>query len=191
MADFVRTRMTTKEYAALPESNQPMELIYGEIVILPSPKDDHQKLSMRLSNRIFNHIDQNNLGEMRVAPTDVYLDDEEDVVVQPDIFFIARDNQQCRLEADNYWHGSPDLCVEIVSPGSGKRDRVTKFDLYEKYGVREYWIVEPEERYVVVYVLDNGTYKRQGAYDETQPLSSTVLTGLTLNLAEVFPAKEV
>jgi Uma2 family endonuclease len=81
--------------------------------------------------------------------------------------------------------GVPDLCIEIILPSSIKNDRADKFTLYEKHGVREYWIVESEGRFVEVYTLSDERFQRQGAYDEQQTFTSSVL-GLMVKVAEIF-----
>ena len=118
-------------------------------------------------------------GEWRVAPCDVYLDDLN--VVQPDLFWVSPENQNCHL-IDNYWHGAPDLVIEILSPGTTRRDRDTKYSLYEKAGVREYWIVEAEELYIEVYIWRDGSFVRQGIYGLGESFASPVLNGVTLSV---------
>jgi Uma2 family endonuclease len=178
-------RITVKEFHELypDETAQPIELIDGEIVIMPTPRPQHQAVVVRLTRIISNVAIPNNLGELQVAPSDVHFDEVN--VVQPDVFFVAKEGSRCTIGEDGWWEGAPDLCIEIISPSSVKNDRVDKFDLYEKQGVREYWIVEIEGRFVEVYTLSEGVFRRQGAYDEGQAFTSAVL-GLTVNVAEIF-----
>jgi Uma2 family endonuclease len=122
---------------------------------------------------------------MRTAPNDVYFDDYN--VVQPDVFYIAKDNTRCRREADGYIHGAPDLCVEVLSTSTARRDRDSKFKLYQKHGVREYWLVDPDAQFIEVYVLTDGLFKQAGIYGKGESFTSSVLPQLTLNLDDIFP----
>src|SRR5215212_9009481 len=137
----VQTRkMTASEFLALPVSNMPHELINGEAIMSPSPSVAHQRLLARLFD-ILRKLVPN--GEVFLAPLDVYLDDTN--IVQPDLLWVAADNTNILIE-DNLLRGAPDLTVEIFSPGSARNDRREKFRLYEKHGVREYWMVDPDEK---------------------------------------------
>ena len=124
MADMTRTKMTAAEFSQLPESNKIIELINGEVVMAPSPIDRHQKHLRRLDLALGNKID---VGEWRFAPMDVHLDEFN--VVQPDMFWVSPDNTTCHL-IDNYWHGAPDLIIEILSPGTTRQDRKTKYEAW-------------------------------------------------------------
>lgn len=84
--------------------------------------------------------------------------------------------------------GAPDLVIEIVSPDSGFHDRGRKFDLYRGSGVREYWIVDPDERVVEVYRLEHdGSYRRVGAFGESDTITAGITDHIVVDLAEVFP----
>jgi Uma2 family endonuclease len=172
-----KVRMTTEEYMALPESNLHTELIDGELIVYegkdgmtPAPRDIHQQTSSVLFVFLAQHLPPQ---ELRAAPTDVHLDDG--TVVQPDIFWASAESDQCVVHDDGYLHGAPDFIVEILSPTTIKRDRGVKFDLYEKHGVREYWLVDPDGGYVEVYRLVEGVLTRQGLFTEGQQFTSPVL----------------
>lgn len=177
MADLTLTRMTAAEFLDLPESNTIIELINGEVVVAPSPVDPHQAALGDLYFSLRQHIPA---GKWRVAPCDVYLDEAN--VVQPDILWISETNENCHLVDGKYWHGAPDFVIEILSPGTTKQDRQAKYQLYEKYGVREYWLVDAEEVYIEVYCLRDGRFERQGLYGLGEQFVSPVLDGLTLRV---------
>ncbi|HLA45140.1 MAG TPA: Uma2 family endonuclease [Aggregatilineales bacterium] len=187
MADITKIeRMTTAEYMQkYPETEQLMELIEGEVCMSPAPHDDHQYISGELYSVIRAIVKQFAAGDIRYSPTDVHLDDYN--IVQPDIFYVSNNNDRCNRTDAGYWHGAPDLVIEILSPGTSRRDRVDKFALYEKHGVREYWIVEPQGNFIEVYVLHEGKYQRQGAYKENESFTSTVVPQLTVQITNVFP----
>lgn len=182
-----RTGLTAAEYATLPETNQPTELIDGEVIVSPDPRDDHQKIVGRLYIQLMaiatTHLPD---AAVRLAPLDVYLDAIN--AVQPDLFVVAGDNSRCVLREDGYWYGAPDLVIEVVSTAAGamQRDKITKFRLYEKHGVREYWIVDPVNTYVEVFQLADGKYQLAGVHAANEKFTSAVLNNQTIDLSAVF-----
>lgn len=128
--------------------------------------------------------------EVYHAPFDVRLpqpeesDDQISTVVQPDLVVIC---EQAKLD-ERGCQGSPDLVVEIVSPSTFQRDLKDKFNLYERVGVREYWIVYPEQKTISVFRLtDDGRYGRPEIYADADSLMVGIFTGLTMDLRDVFP----
>ena len=144
---------TYQDYCKLDESIQ-YELIYGELIMIPAPSSEHQKALTRLGNILFNHVNQNNLGEIFYAPYDVILSDN--LVVQPDILFISKGNEN--LIKERGFFGVPDLVVEIVSPSSLKRDLEVKRRIYESFGVKEYWIIFPSEKALEILSIQENIY---------------------------------
>ncbi len=172
----VKTRTTFAEYAALPESNQIVELIDGEIVVNP-PLFRHQKVLMKI---IFSLQFLSDNGELCVAPSGLHFDDGNSF--EPDLFWVSPENKVCILKPDGrYWHGAPDLVIEVLSPSTELNDRGSKFRTYQKHGVREYWMVNPEAKFVEVYVLQDDQFVQQGIYDGSQPFVSAVLGGVTID----------
>lgn len=171
-----KIRMTIEEFKALPETTQRMELIHGELIIQEygedemsaAPYDVHQKTITQLIIVIAQLITG---GELRAAPSDVYIDGVN--VVQPDVFWISADNTSCRLK-DNYWHGAPDLVVEVLSKSTAQRDKGEKYDIYELNGVREYWIVDIAHATLEVYILKEGRFHRYGVYGTQDTFESPV-----------------
>ncbi|MEX0596001.1 MAG: Uma2 family endonuclease, partial [Candidatus Paceibacterota bacterium] len=135
-----------------------VELIYGKIVKMsPGPNTKHQSASSQISRIILNHF-HNHPCKVFIAPFDVRLPipkkKADSTVVQPDIFVLC---DLSKLD-ENGCKGAPDLVIEILSPGNSKHDLKTKFELYELAGVREYWIVDPINESILVYVLKNNQY---------------------------------
>ncbi|NWF68150.1 MAG: Uma2 family endonuclease [Chloroflexi bacterium] len=158
MTNTTKIRMTASQFFALPESNQIRELIDGELIVNP-PKDPHQVIG---GNTYFYLRQIMPNGKARVSPVGVYLDEIN--ILEPDVFWVSPTNNNCALHEDQYWHGAPDLIVEVLSPPTARQDRVVKFQLYEKYGVREYWIIEPLDLYVEVWNYEAGKFAFQGSY---------------------------
>ena len=179
MIDQTRTRMTAAEFFERPETNQFEELLEGELIVSPAPTPNHQRLVGNLYF-LLRQIVPN--GEVLIGPVDVYLD--ADNVAQPDILWVA-EGSRCVI-TEKRLEGPPDLMIEIFSPGTTRQDRITKFNLYERHGVREYWMADPAEQYVEVYRLEGERFVRQGAYGPEDQFESAVLGGKPVDLTAVF-----
>src|SRR5436190_10181906 len=134
-----------------------LEILKGKIFKMsPAPSTAHQKISMKLTGILYNNF-KNHSCNLFAAPFDVRLLDskkstaDKDVftVVQPDLCVICDENKLDKRGA----FGAPDLVIEILSPGNSKKELKYKFDLYEEAGVLEYWIVDPTEKSILIYVL--------------------------------------
>jgi Uma2 family endonuclease len=166
-----RRAASIEEFWSLPESTLSVEYINGEIVMAPAPTFDHQNLSRRIFRALDSFVEKEGLGGVFYSPLDVVLPSGE--VVQPDIFFLnSKEMERCAV--DKRMYGAPSLVVEILSPGSTTLDTLTKRELYEQSGVREYWIVDPEARTVAQLVL------RKKRYAVTQLNGDDVLTSVVL-----------
>lgn len=182
MAEMIQTkqRMTIAEFKALPETLVPTELIEGELIVSPSPKNAHQAASSKLVLVVQLVMPG---GMLFHAPMDLYLDDAN--AVQPDLFWVAPESR-CTLGEDGYWYGPPELVVEIFSPSSTVRDKITKFKLYEKHGIAEYWMVDPVAEYIEVWQLVDGRYRLQGVFAGDDTFVSKVLGEMTIQVGKIF-----
>jgi Uma2 family endonuclease len=153
----LNTRMTAKAFFELPESNLPTELIDGELIVSPAPIPEHQNVSVELIILLRGLIPN---GKLYHAPIDVYFDEANSV--QPDIVWVA-EGSQCFI-GDKRLEGAPDLVIEILSPLTARRDKNKKFLLYEKHGVREYWLVDPLAQYIEVWRLEDGKFVPKGVF---------------------------
>ncbi|MBP6730930.1 MAG: Uma2 family endonuclease [Chitinophagales bacterium] len=150
-----KKKMTLEEFMKLPYERA--ELINGIAYINePAPSYGHQRSVADIAAQIFLHLTKAHNGEVLLAPMDVTLGE---VVVQPDLLFI--DNTNLGIISEQGLHGAPDVTFEIISPTSVYRDTKEKFDLYEQYGVKEYFIVFPEDKTVFKYSLINNEYEEQ------------------------------
>jgi Uma2 family endonuclease len=138
-------------YRSLPEGTL-AQLIQNQIIMSPAPLDRHQRYIDEIYPELSLFIKKRKLGITRVAPYDVYLDRQN--AFQPDIVFIS-DEQKHLIDKDGFY-GAPALVIEILSPSTAKYDLEEKKDVYERYGVKEYWIVDPADGSVVGYA-HNGT----------------------------------
>lgn len=176
-------KLTYQDYINLPESETDRyELLEGELVMVPSPHWSHQVILKRLFRLLDDYVMNNKLGEVCFAPLDVILSPE--AVLQPDILFISKDRQDIIKEQGV--QGAPDLVIEIASPTTKDRDRTLKKTLYARHRVKEYWIVDPEEKTVAVFTLGKKGFKSVEAYKESETLNSPLLKELEINLSKVF-----
>lgn len=179
-------KMTVGEFRELEFDDNDMswyELINGEIMQKFSPNPRHQEISFELGFVIGSHVKQNKLGKVYSAPIDVFLDGYNSI--QSDLLFIP--TARLVIVTANGIEGAPALVVEIVSPTSGYRDRVTKKNRYEQHGIEEYWVVNPVEELIEIFTLQNGSYTLlSAASPEEGQLTSGVLPGLVMNVAEVL-----
>ena len=185
MADHTHTaahiHMQADAFLALPETTAPTELLEGEVVVSPAPKVSHQIALSNLVSLIKSLIPD---GIVLFAPTDVYFDESN--VVQPDLFWISESNSDCQLIEDSYWRGAPDLIIEVLSPGSARRDKHDKFNLYQQHGVAEYWIADPAYQVIEVWQLTDGEYKRIGVFGSTDTFTSLILGEQAIQLTDIF-----
>ncbi|HEY0654292.1 MAG TPA: Uma2 family endonuclease [Chryseosolibacter sp.] len=147
-------RTIMEVYEMLPEGTL-AELIDGIIYMSPSPVAIHQIVQGNIFRRLGNHVEETDQGIMIPPPMDVFLDDHSNAV-QPDIIFIAKPNLDIIKKKIR---GVPDLVGEVISPGNTKHDVERKKNLYERFGVKEYWIIEPESKTATGFHLVNQKFE--------------------------------
>lgn len=152
-------RTIMEVYKMLPEGTL-AELIDNTIYMSPSPVNKHQKILQSLFRKLSEQIEDTRNGEIFIAPYDVYLDEHSNSV-QPDIIVVLNKNKGI-VDTEGYIHGVPDLLVEILSPGNAEYDLIKKKSLYERFGVKEYWVVDPETKLALVFELVNQKYEKTG-----------------------------
>jgi Uma2 family endonuclease len=134
-----------------------LELVDGEVVVSPSPTPGHSNVDTELRSLLHHYVREHDLGRVFGDVDTVFGDND---VRRPDLLYFAR--KRLHLIGDKAMEGPPDLCVEIVSPKSGKTDRIEKFKQYEAGRVAHYWIIDPRERSVEGYRLRRGKYVLTG-----------------------------
>lgn len=147
-------RTMLEVYQRLPEGT-PVQLIQNKLIISPSPLTAHQQVLLNIAYQLKDYIKKHSTGEVFIAPYDVHLDEEN--VYQPDILFIAKENLHKIKE--NGFYGAPDLVIEILSPSTAQYDKKEKKAVYEKYGVKEYWIVDPKTKSAEGFSLKDGKFE--------------------------------
>ena len=160
------------------------ELINGQIVKRASPNSPHQRASFRLSGHFFNYNKKKKAGEFFAAPFDVYMD-EENAGIQPDLLFVSKERNFI-IHENNGIVGAPDLVIEIISKGSADKDRAIKRDVYERFAVKEYWIVDPIYKSIEVYRMENNRYALFSYAEDKGFITSSVLPDFKLNVKKIF-----
>lgn len=133
------------------------EIINNVLYVTPNPALDHQEVAGTLSAALFNYVREKGLGTVYSRPIDVFLDNNK-AVVTPDINYISNGNLH-KIDKKAI-RGAPDLLIEVHSPLTGRRDRTIKKNLYEKMGVKEYWIVHPVTKKAEGYLLEDRRYQQ-------------------------------
>jgi Uma2 family endonuclease len=180
-------RSEAKRYAyadyALWETDDRYELIDGYPYMMSAPSISHQRVLVELTFQFVSLL-KGKPCEVFVAPLDVCLfglGDDDETVVQPDLIVIC---DKSKLDAKRC-NGAPDMVIEILSPSSQAHDTRRKLDKYHQAGVKEYWIVDPDKKRLMIHMLVGGKYKVK-EFDATAIVTAHVLGGSKIYLAEVF-----
>lgn len=177
-------RFTYDDYKLLPDDER-YEVIEGELLVTPAPNFRHQRILSHLHFRLYAYVEADGLGMVVPAPTDVILDAVN--VVQPDLLFVAKERLAI-IDTKGGVHGAPDLVVEILSPSTAGRDQVAKRKLYGAFGVREFWIVDPDAQSIEVLTPSGGDLETWRRFEHGSDLHSPLLSGLSFPVADIFTA---
>jgi Uma2 family endonuclease len=175
--------MTTEEYLATPESLYPTELAYGVMRVADAPVVRHQRVVRDLTIALTAFARERRLGEVLPAPTDVILNADADLVVQPDILFVSAERDHI---VGTRVSGAPDLVVEVLSPHPRVGQLEEKVSWFARYGVRECWLVDLPKRQIVILLFADGRVVHRELFGAEQPLHSLVFEGLQLRPADVL-----
>jgi len=182
-AEVFETKLTYDDYQHLPPDGKRHEIIDGEHYVTPTPTLRHQWVARRLVAAFENYLRTHPVGEVFFAPLDVILTKFD--VVEPDVLYVS--NERAGILQD-WVRGAPDLAIEILSPTTRRTDEVAKRKLYERVGVLEYWIVDPELDVAKVYRREGERFTRIGEFsrEEGHSLETPLLPGLQITLDELF-----
>jgi Uma2 family endonuclease len=180
----IRRKLTYDDYVLIPEDGQRHEILDGDHSVSPAPTPSHQAVSGALYARLWLFARQHGLGRVYAAPLDVLFSVHD--IAQPDLVFIS--SERARIIGDKNVQGAPDLVVEVLSPSTRWNDEDFKLGLYERSGVREYWLVDPDRREVRIFRRAGAGFdlaaELSAASDES--LSTTLLPGLEIPVREIF-----
>lgn len=175
-------RLTYDDFVLFPDDGRRHELIDGEHHVTPSPTTRHQQISGDLFALIWTYLETHPLGRVFHAPYDVVFSDFD--VVEPDWLYVSNE-RAAEVVTTQHVRGAPDIVVEIASPGTRRLDETIKRRLYERAGVSEYWIVDPETDVVRIYRRTSEGFARavELSREASDVLSTPLLPGLALPLA--------
>jgi Uma2 family endonuclease len=179
---LIRRRASIEEFWSLPESVLPTEYIDGEIIMAPAPTVLHQLVKGNIYAALRAFVEGTGTGWIFDAPLDVVMPTGE--VIRPDVFFLNA-RQTARVRRAKRVGEVPPFLVEILSPGSVRHDTVRKREVYEKNGVREYWIVDVDERTVSQLVLRKKHYALT-ELGEADTVRGAVLAGFEMRVGELI-----
>lgn len=182
-----RREWTYRDLVALPDDHLRHELIDGEHVVTPSPATGHQVVLMNLVRLLLPYLDEHRAGQLLCAPFDVKL--SLFTVLVPDLVYFTAD-RFARVVNEKHATAAPDLAVEILSPGTRRRDKGRKRAVYDRDGVQEYWIVDPDAQAITALrrpCADAGlTRVTTWTLEANGVLESPLFPGLRLPLRDVF-----
>jgi Uma2 family endonuclease len=177
-------RLTYDDFVNFPDDGRRHELIDGEHFVTPAPVARHQRVSIRLATALYAFVEQRTLGEVFTAPFDVILSRHD--VVEPDLLFVSNERRDI---VRDWVYGAPDLVVEILSPSTRRTDEIGKRQLYDRFDVREYWLVDPDNHSLTVYRrVADGSFPRVAelAAADDDRLQTPLLPGFSMTLRELF-----
>jgi Uma2 family endonuclease len=180
-----RVKLTYADLLALPDDGLRHELIDGEHFVTPSPGSAHQLIAGNLHFLIRTYLVGHPIGVIMLAPFDIVLTDFD--VVEPDLIYFSKPRFE-EIVGERSARGAPDVAVEVLSPSTRRRDEITKRRLYERTGVREYWVVDPELETVKLYRAAEGRLVKEPelSLEANDVLASPLLPDMHLPLSEIF-----
>ena len=178
----VDTRLTYEDYCLLPNDGKQYEIIDGELFETPSPFRPHRKILTNLVYYLVEFVKARKLGSVSVAPFDVVFSRHD--VVEPDVVYISA--ARSSVLAERNVQGAPDLVVEVLSESTAETDRTTKLKLYARYGVAEYWIIDPTSLHTQVFRRSAKGLELAEELSATGALTSPLFPGFHLPLAKLL-----
>ena len=174
----IDTRLTYEDYCLLPNDGKRYEIIDGELLVTPSPLTRHQLVVTNLVFYLVDFVKKHGLGVVYAAPLDVVFSPYD--VVEPDLLYVSK----ARLDVvtEKNLQGAPDLAVEVLSDSTARVDRTVKLKLYARFGVAEYWLIDPMRLSAEIYRLDSESFELALQLQAGDALTSPLFPGFTLPL---------
>ena len=179
-----KTLLTVAYLETLPDDDKRYELIRGELFVSCAPGLPHQLVLQRLQLSLGNYLDSNPIGILAPGAGAVFSDYDS---VIPDLVFVKNERWK-EIVANDRFIAAPSLVIEVLSPGSANRHRdlQAKRGLYAKYGVEEYWVLDRDERVVILFCLREQILEETDRLHESDVLTSALLPGFALNIETLF-----
>jgi Uma2 family endonuclease len=177
-----KKRLTYEDYVRLtPPDSGNYELHDGQIIHMPSPTPLHQRFALKLTRKMADFAETNNLGEAFIAPLDTMFDRFN--TLQPDVLFISKDRLE--IVGQKKIEAAPDLVVEVLSGGNTKKEMLHKKYIYESFEVKEYWLINLEKETITQYLLKDEEFVSQ-VFSFDDEVTSEALTGFKLRLRNIL-----
>ncbi len=178
-------KLTYDDFLLFPDDGKRHELIDGEHYVTPSPNTKHQRIVGSLHGAIWNYLRAHAVGEVFLAPFDVVFSRFD--VVEPDLLYVSK-ARAAQILTPKHVKGTPDLVIEVASSSTRRRDETIKRRLYERSGVAEYWVVDPDVDVVRVYRRDGDRFARpvELSLEDGDLLATPLLPKFELSLAQIF-----
>jgi Uma2 family endonuclease len=181
----VRPRVSYADLERAPEDGRRYELHDGEVFVVPAPLLKHQLVQHRVAEMLHRYAHEHG-GLAGDAPLDMVFSEFD--VLQPDVVYFSRDRAHL-VDLNRVIRDAPDLCVAVLSPSTAATDRGKKMQMFARYGVREYWIVDPTAETIEVYELGSNGYDLRVTVSTGDVVSPAGLPGLTFPAGSLFPAR--
>jgi Uma2 family endonuclease len=184
LPDLFPRKLTYEDYLLIPEDGRRHEIFDGEHYVTAAPFVRHQRVSSRLHSSLEPWVFERDLGVVLAAPVDVLLSPHD--IAQPDLLFISKERRGLLTEANV--QGAPDLVVEILSGSTRGRDERLKHERYERFGVQEYWLVDPERGSIRIFRRQGDRFHLAASLSVTDGdmLTTPLLPGLAVSLSAIF-----
>lgn len=176
-----KKKYTAADYMML-EEGAPFQLINNELVMSPSPNSVHQAIVVRLGKVMLIFLENREMGGYAAGSMDVVFDESN--IFQPDFLYVSEDRRK-EIVRDRV-EGAPDMVIEILSPSNAIYDLRIKKEIYQKYGVKEYIILDPIAKNAQLFTLDKGTYRLHQTAHLQETLRSIILPGFSFDLSYLF-----
>lgn len=175
-----QTLLTYEDLERFPDDGLRRELLDGELLVSPSPKTRHQEILGRLYLRFGGYVETHGGGKVYLAPLDVVLSNIN--VLEPDLVFVS--DEQLDILTEKNIQGPPVLVIEVLS--NPRIDKVRKRDIYARFGVPEYWVVDPDADRIEIYRLEADRYVKPELYEPGDVVASRALPAVQIDLAHLF-----
>ena len=177
----IETRLNYDDFCLLPDDGKRREIVNGELFVAPSPETIHQRSVVRLLVRLGQFVESHKLGEVFVGLFDVVLSEFD--VVEPDLLYIS--NARSSVLTKKNVQGAPDLMIEVISKSTAIRDRTIKLKLYGRFGVDEYWIIDPAGPSAEIYLRGEEGLTLAARLCAEDALTSPLFPGFSLSLRKL------
>jgi Uma2 family endonuclease len=180
------TRLTYDDLVKLPDDGKRYEIVDGELFVNAAPVPRHQRIVRILLGKLDRYFEEHGGGEVFPSPIDVVFDSEN--IAEPDLVVIK--SERAKIVGDKNIQGAPNLCIEVLSESTRRLDEIVKRKLYERFGVEEYWVVDPVLELVKIYRQTGAGFQRVAeiSVEEGGTITTPLFPGLSIDVATVFTA---